>query len=84
MTKKGYWQFKLDGIKLDKVEVCADGCSAIADTGTSLLVGPTEEVARINEVLAARHGIQASPSSGLGVCTCASQRMRVSISCCCC
>lgn len=61
MTKKGYWQFKLDGIKMDKVEVCKDGCSAIADTGTSLLVGPTEEVGRINEV--ATHTCRASRSS---------------------
>jgi Eukaryotic aspartyl protease len=50
VTQKGYWQFKLDGIKLNGVDVCKGGCNAIADTGTSLLVGPTAEVALINEV----------------------------------
>jgi Eukaryotic aspartyl protease len=50
VTQKGYWQFKLDGIKLNNVDVCKGGCNAIADTGTSLLVGPTEEVALINQV----------------------------------
>lgn len=52
MSQKGYWQFKLDGIKLNNVDVCKGGCNAIADTGTSLLVGPTEEVALINKVSA--------------------------------
>jgi cathepsin D len=55
VSQKGYWQFKLDGIKLNNVDVCKGGCNAIADTGTSLLVGPTEEVALINEVRACTH-----------------------------
>lgn len=50
VSKKGYWQFKLDGIKVGGDDVCSGGCNAIADTGTSLLVGPSEEVARINQV----------------------------------
>jgi phytepsin len=53
VSQKGYWQFKLDGIKLNNVDVCKGGCNAIADTGTSLLVGPTEEVALINEAIGA-------------------------------
>ena len=55
VSQKGYWQFKLDGIKLNNVDVCKGGCNAIADTGTSLLVGPTEEVALINEVRGCTH-----------------------------
>lgn len=50
VTNRGYWQFNLDGIKLGGEDMCPHGCAAIADTGTSLLVGPSEEVARINQV----------------------------------
>jgi phytepsin len=53
VTKKGYWQFKLDGIKIGSDDMCPKGCNAIADTGTSLLVGPSEEVARINQAIGA-------------------------------
>ncbi len=51
VTKRGYWQFKLDGIEMGDAHICKGGCNAIADTGTSLLVGPTDAVAKINQVV---------------------------------
>ena len=51
VTREGYWQFKLDSLKVPGAfSPCQGGCQAIADSGTSLLVGPTAEIAEINQV----------------------------------
>eukprot|EP01023_Acetabularia_acetabulum_P002127 TRINITY_DN1081_c1_g2_i1.p1 TRINITY_DN1081_c1_g2~~TRINITY_DN1081_c1_g2_i1.p1 ORF type:complete len:527 (-),score=108.70 TRINITY_DN1081_c1_g2_i1:271-1773(-) len=62
VTKPGYWQFKMDGVKVSSEAegFCKGGCKAIADTGTSLLVGPTKEISRLNNAIGAESVIVAT------------------------
>lgn len=55
VTKKGYWQFAADDFLLGGTSHgwCPGGCKAIADTGTSLLAGPSDIVKQINQLIGA-------------------------------
>ena len=58
ITREGYWQIKMDDFKVAgrSLGVCdgEDGCQVIADTGTSLLAGPSDVVQKINDYIGAR------------------------------
>ncbi|KAG4990129.1 hypothetical protein AAZX31_09G005500 [Glycine max] len=55
VTRKGYWQFDMGDVLIagKPTGYCADDCSAIADSGTSLLAGPTTVVTMINQAIGA-------------------------------
>lgn len=54
LTNETYWEFKMDEVKIQNDTVgCGAGCSAVADSGTSLIIGPTAEVDKINELIGA-------------------------------
>ncbi|XP_062398091.1 pepsin A-like [Sardina pilchardus] len=60
LTSETYWQIKLDSVTIDGyVVACADGCQAIVDTGTSLVVGPSSDMSRLIDWIGAttdQHG----------------------------
>ncbi|XP_078168677.1 phytepsin-like [Carex rostrata] len=55
VTQKGYWEFGMGDVLIgkDSTGYCSKGCKAIADSGTSLLTGPTAIVAEINAQIGA-------------------------------
>jgi cathepsin D len=52
LISKTYWEFKMDLLTMGNTTY-AKSINAIADTGTSLLAGPTDVVTQINEALGA-------------------------------
>jgi len=55
LSSDTYWEFKLADITLSgkSLGYCAKGCKAIADTGTSLIAGPSDVVSELNKRLGA-------------------------------
>ncbi|KAM7498321.1 hypothetical protein LguiA_022735 [Lonicera macranthoides] len=55
VTQKGYWQFDMGDVLIggQTTGFCSDGCAAIADSGTSLLAGPTTVITQINHAIGA-------------------------------
>jgi phytepsin len=52
LTVETYWQFNMDALAVGKTTYCKT-CKVIADTGTSLLAGPSAIVAQINRDIGA-------------------------------
>ncbi|CAF4379418.1 unnamed protein product, partial [Didymodactylos carnosus] len=53
VSLQGYWEFKMDSISVGGQTFCTSNvnCSAIADTGTTLIVGPNAQVQALNTYL---------------------------------
>uniref|UniRef100_UPI00358FD941 cathepsin D-like n=1 Tax=Myxine glutinosa TaxID=7769 RepID=UPI00358FD941 len=53
LTKKDYWQIHMEGLTVGPVMLCRSGCEAIVDTGTSLITGPSKDIAMLQIALGA-------------------------------
>lgn len=54
VTRKAYWQVHMDQLNVGNgLTLCEGGCEAIVDTGTSLLVGPVDEVRELQRAIGA-------------------------------
>ncbi len=58
----GYWQFTMGRVTVGhrKQHFCKNGCQAIADTGTTCITGPSDEIMKLNKKIGAtpRGGIE--------------------------
>ncbi|XP_073326468.1 pepsin A-like [Pagrus major] len=49
LSSATYWQISMDSVTINGQTVaCSGGCQAIIDTGTSLIVGPTNDINNMN------------------------------------
>ncbi|CAF3935365.1 unnamed protein product [Adineta steineri] len=55
VSVQGYWQFKMDTITVGNISICSSSCNAIADTGTTLILGPTSNIRALNAALGATY-----------------------------
>ncbi|XP_012728561.2 napsin-A [Fundulus heteroclitus] len=54
VTRKAYWQIGMNRVDVgNQLTLCKASCQAIVDTGTSLIVGPSEEIRALNKAIGA-------------------------------
>ncbi|XP_065792578.1 pregnancy-associated glycoprotein 2-like [Muntiacus reevesi] len=52
VSKPGFWQIAMDRISINgTVVACSCGCQALVDTGTTMLIGPSDAVTKIDGFL---------------------------------
>ncbi|PIO61280.1 eukaryotic aspartyl protease [Teladorsagia circumcincta] len=54
LTREDYWRINLDAVAVQGLPITYEQASAIVDTGTSLLYGPSDAIQRINQAIGAQ------------------------------
>ncbi|KAM3850035.1 pepsin A-like [Diretmus argenteus] len=55
LSSEMYWQITVDSVTVNgQVVACNGGCQAIVDTGTSLIVGPQNDISSMNRMVGAQ------------------------------
>lgn len=53
LTNETYWEFSMDHISVGGSTYCSGGCHAIADSGTSMIAGPSKSIKAVNKAIGA-------------------------------
>ncbi|KAL0968134.1 hypothetical protein UPYG_G00262810 [Umbra pygmaea] len=53
VTRKDLWNIHMDRVSIGDKELCKGGCDAIVDTGTSLILGPNDEISALQKAVGA-------------------------------
>ncbi|XP_077505779.1 lysosomal aspartic protease-like [Amblyomma americanum] len=56
VSKKGYWQFSMDGLEIGSKTFISSPTQAVVDSGTTIMAGPKEVIELINKYLKATPG----------------------------
>eukprot|EP00117_Sycon_ciliatum_P027354 scpid33341/ scgid22239/ Cathepsin D len=64
LISESWWLFNMAGGSFGSTPICQGGCTAIADTGTSMIVGPQQDVSAILQA------INAYPAQGVYMVSC--------------
>lgn len=54
VSRRAYWQVKMDAATIRNLELCQNGCEVIIDTGTSFLALPYDQAILINKSIGGR------------------------------
>ncbi|XP_024875476.1 lysosomal aspartic protease-like, partial [Temnothorax curvispinosus] len=66
VTRKEYWQFKMDKIQVKNYTSCSEGCQAIVDTGALMIGGPPGAIAALKrEIGVVNHTVNCNEISNL-------------------
>ncbi|XP_018406438.1 PREDICTED: lysosomal aspartic protease-like [Cyphomyrmex costatus] len=53
VTRKGYWHFTMDKVKMGGTTFCENSCSAVIDIATTMIIGSSSDITTINRLIGA-------------------------------